>query len=52
MSQDETMDEVRANLIDAIYLVLADMRETAEGQRTPDMIQEMLEVCGINDLYQ
>lgn len=45
ISQGRTMDEARTNLIDAIHLVLLDLRETAEKQRTPDMVQEQLEIA-------
>jgi predicted RNase H-like HicB family nuclease len=45
MTQGDTREEARENLIDAIREVLAEAREAAKRDASPDAIQELLEVA-------
>ena len=43
-SQGETVDEARANLIDALQLSLDFLREKAQQERSPKSLREVLEI--------
>jgi predicted RNase H-like HicB family nuclease len=44
ISQGETLQEAKENLIDALKLVLECQRELAEGEVSPDAIREPIEL--------
>jgi predicted RNase H-like HicB family nuclease len=45
ISQGETLDEAKANLRDALQLVLEVQRELAEKNLSPDAVREVFEVA-------
>ena len=46
ISQGETLDEARANLLDALKLVLECQRELAEKNLSPAAVRETIELVG------
>jgi predicted RNase H-like HicB family nuclease len=45
ISQGETLDEARANLLDALKLVLECQRELAEKNLSPEAVRETIELA-------
>ena len=46
VSQGETLEEARANLLDALKLVLQCQRELAEENLSPNAVRETIELIG------
>jgi predicted RNase H-like HicB family nuclease len=44
ISQGETLDEAKANLLDALKLVLECQREIAEKDLSPDALREPIDI--------
>jgi len=47
ISQGETLEEAKANLLDALKLVLECQRELAEKNLSPDAVRESIELAGV-----
>ena len=47
ISQGETLDEAKANLLDALKLVLECQRELAEKNVSPNAVRESIELAGV-----
>lgn len=47
ISQGETLEEAKANLLDALKLVLECQRELAEKSLSPGAMRETIELVGI-----
>ena len=47
ISQGETLEEAKANLLDALKLVLECQRELAEKNLSPDAVRETIELAGV-----
>ncbi len=47
ISQGETLEEAKANLLDALKLVLECQRELAEKSLSPDAVRESIELAGV-----
>jgi predicted RNase H-like HicB family nuclease len=45
ISQGETLDQARANLLDALKLVLECQRELAEKNLSPEAVRETIELA-------
>ena len=45
ISQGETLDEARANLLDALKLVLECQRDLAEKNLSPQAVREIIELA-------
>ena len=45
ISQGETLDEARANLLDALKLVVECQRELAEKNLSPEAVRETIELA-------
>jgi predicted RNase H-like HicB family nuclease len=45
ISQGETLDDARANLLDALKLVLECQRELAEKNLSPEAVRETIELA-------
>jgi predicted RNase H-like HicB family nuclease len=46
ISQGETLEEAKANLLDALGLVLECQRDLAEKNLSPDAVRETIELLG------
>jgi predicted RNase H-like HicB family nuclease len=46
ISQGETLEEAKANLLDALKLVLKCQRELAEKELSPQALREPIEIAG------
>jgi predicted RNase H-like HicB family nuclease len=47
ISQGETLEEAKANLLDALKLVLECQRELAERNLSPNTVRETIELAGV-----
>jgi predicted RNase H-like HicB family nuclease len=47
ISQGETLEEAKANLLDAVKLVLECQRELAEKNLSPNAVRESIELVGV-----
>lgn len=47
ISQGETLEEAKANLLDALKLVLKCQRELAEKNLSPNAVRESIELAGV-----
>jgi predicted RNase H-like HicB family nuclease len=47
ISQGDTLEEAKANLLDALKLVLECQRELAEKNLSPDAVRESIELAGV-----
>ena len=47
ISQGETLEEAKANLLDALKLVLECQRELAERNLSPNAVRESIELAGV-----
>ncbi len=47
ISQGETLEEAKANLLDALKLVLQCQRELAEKNLSPNAVRESIELAGV-----
>jgi predicted RNase H-like HicB family nuclease len=47
ISQGETLEEAKANLLDALKLVLECQRELAERNLSPNAVRERIELAGV-----
>jgi len=47
ISQGETLEEAKANLLDALKLVLECQRELAEKNLSPNAVRESIELVGV-----
>ena len=47
ISQGDTLEEAKANLLDALKLVLECQRELAEKNLSPNAVRESIELAGV-----
>ena len=47
ISQGETLEEAKANLLDALKLVLECQRELTERNLSPNAVRETIELTGV-----
>lgn len=47
ISQGETLEEAKANLLDALKLVLECQRELSEKSLSPNAVRESIELAGV-----